>query len=109
MENKNGGALFVAKKEKPTQPDFYGTGEFRGVQFKISGWTNLSRTGTRYQRLIFTEIVPFDTNEISSDLQVTAEKPAQEVTGEQQRLEMGTGVKDLDGNVDSVMLDDLPF
>jgi len=75
MENRNGGALFVAKKEKPTQPDFYGTGDFKGVQFRISGWTNVSRTGTRYQRLIFTEIVPFDTNEIGSELQVTTEIP----------------------------------
>ena len=56
--NKNGGALFNNnKKEKPSQPDYTGIGEFNGVKFKISGWINVSKAGKKYQRLIFTEIV----------------------------------------------------
>lgn len=96
MEQKNNsGSIYRnAKKEKPTQPDYSGTATIEGKQYRISGWINKSKAGSNYLRLLLTQIV---------------EKPAQDVTGEQQRLEMGTGVKDLDGNVDSVMLDDLPF
>lgn len=113
MENRNGGALFVAKKEKPTQPDFYGTGEFKGVQFRISGWTNVSRTGTRYQRLIFTEIVPFDTNEIGSDLQVTAEMPPisndQELADDLNPTAVQATAKMTPISNDQELADDLPF
>ena len=96
MEQKNNsGSLYRnSKKEKPTHPDYSGTVLIEAKQYRISGWINKSKAGSNYLRLLFSEIKP---------------QPAQTPSAEQSRLEMGTGIKDLDGNVDSVMLDDLPF
>lgn len=89
MENKNGGALFRNKKEKPTQPDYSGTGEFNGIKFKISGWVNVSKAGMKYQRLIFTEIV---------------EQPVQDINQEAIQTKAV-----LQGSANEQLVDDLPF
>ena len=90
MEQKNNsGTIFRnAKKETAQAPDYSGTATVAEKKYRIAGWINKSKTGGNYLRIIFNEppMIPI------------APLPA-----EQSRLEIGSG------NVDSVMLDDLPF
>ncbi len=90
MEQKNNsGTIFRnAKKETPQAPDYSGTATVEEKKYRIAGWINKSKTGGNYLRVLFTEVI---------------EKPQAGLPAEQSRLEMGSG------NVDSVMLDDLPF
>ena len=90
MEQKNNsGTIFRnAKKETAQAPDYSGTATIAEKKYRIAGWINKSKTGANYLRVLFTEVI---------------EKPQAEVPAEQSRLEMGSG------NVDSVMIDDLPF
>lgn len=96
MEQKNNsGSIFKnAKKEKPTHPDYSGNATINGKEFRLAGWINKSKSGNSYLRLLFSEII---------------EKPAEGPGAEQQRFEIGSGVRDQSGNIDSVILDDLPF
>lgn len=90
MEQKNNsGTIFRnAKKETQQAPDYSGTATVGEKKYRIAGWINKSKTGGNYLRVLFTEVI---------------EKPQAEVSAEQSRLLMGSG------NVDSVILDDLPF
>lgn len=90
MEQKNNsGTIFRnAKKETAQAPDYSGTATLGEKKYRIAGWINKSKSGANYLRVLFSEII---------------EKPQEGLTAEQSRLEMGNG------NVDSVILDDLPF
>jgi uncharacterized protein (DUF736 family) len=90
MEQKNNsGTIFRnAKKETAQAPDYSGTATVGEKKYRIAGWINKSKTGANYLRVLFTEVV---------------EQPQAGLPAEQSRLEMGSG------NVDSVMIDDLPF
>ena len=94
METKNNsGSLYRnQQKAKEFSPDYSGKAVVADKEYKIAGWVNKSKAGGNYLRILFTEIVP---------------KPQEGPGAEQQRLEMGTGVKD--GNIDSIMIDNLPF
>ena len=94
MDTKNNsGSLYRnQQKAKEFSPDYSGKALVAGKEYKIAGWLNKSKTGGNYLRILFTEVVP---------------KPQESTGAEQQRLNMGTGIKD--GNIDSIMLDDLPF
>ena len=96
MEQKNNsGSLYKnANKDKEIKPDYTGKALIGGKEYRLAGWVNKSKAGANYLRLLFTENEP---------------KPAPAPGVEQSRLEMGTGIKDANGNVDSVMFDDLPF
>lgn len=96
MEQKNNsGSIFKnAKKEKPSHPDYSGNATINGKEFRLAGWINKSKSGNNYLRLLFSEII---------------EKPAENTSGDQQRIEMGNGFKNDDNKIDSVILDDLPF
>lgn len=93
MENKNNsGSLFRnLKKEKETDPDYTGKALIYGKETKMAGWLNKSKAGGNYLRILFTEIKPVDLNQ----------------TSHQAKMPMGTGTSE--GNVDSIMIDDLPF
>lgn len=73
MENKNSGALYRAKKEKQTQPDYSGNCTLDGKQYRIAGWLNKSKSGNDYLRLLFTEQQPADLN--ATTVQTTANMP----------------------------------
>jgi len=73
MENKNSGALYRAKKEKQTQPDYSGNCTLDGKQYRIAGWLNKSKSGNNYLRLLFTEQQPADLN--ATTVQTTANMP----------------------------------
>jgi hypothetical protein len=90
MEQKNNsGTIFRnVKKETAQAPDYSGTATVNEKKFRIAGWINKSKTGSNYLRILFTEII---------------EQPQTGTPTEQSRLEMGNG------NIDSVMIDDLPF
>ena len=96
MEQKNNsGSLYRNEnKDKEIKPDYTGKALIGGKEYRIAGWVNKSKSAKSYLRVLFTEI---------------EQKPNATPDGQQARLEMGTGVKDQSGNVDSVMLDDLPF
>jgi hypothetical protein len=92
MEQKNNsGALFRASKEKETQPDYTGSCLFDGKPYKMSGWVNKSKAGKTYLRILFTEDKSQDFNPTASQ----ATMPMQPQNSQQ--------------NIDSVILDDLPF
>ena len=92
MEQKNNsGSLYKNRKEKPTQPDYNGTATIDGKQYRMSGWVNKSKAGTNYLRVLFTEQQPQDLNATAGQ----AKMPIQPQNSQQ--------------NIDSVILDDLPF
>jgi hypothetical protein len=99
MEQKNNsGSLFryTGKKDnKAASPDYRGKATVNGKPYQMAAWVNKSKAGQNYLRLYFFDVAK-DPN------------PTGQIT-EQGRMEIGSGVKDQAGNVDSVMLDDLPF
>ena len=104
MEQKNNsGSLYKNRKEKPTQPDYNGTATIDGKLYRMSGWVNKSKAGTNYLRVLFTEqgnneLPPKHVFDKLQDLNATAGQatmPMQPQNSQQ--------------NIDSVILDDLPF
>jgi len=89
MEQKNNsGTIFRnAKKETAQAPDYSGTATIGEKKYRIAGWINKSKTGANYLRVLFTEIV-------AQDLNAQAGQAHLPLTP---------------GQVDSIMLDDLPF
>ncbi len=101
MEQKNtSGTLFryTGKKDaKASSPDYRGTATINGKKLSMAAWVNKSKAGQNYLRIYF-----FDVAKDSNPTGVI-EQPQAGLPAEQSRLEMGTG------NIDSVMIDDLPF
>lgn len=92
MEQKNNsGSLYENRKEKETQPDYSGTCTIAGKLYRMSGWVNKSKAGSSYLRVLFTEQQPQDLNATAGQ----AKMPMPPQSSQQ--------------NVDSVILDDLPF
>jgi hypothetical protein len=99
MEQKNNsGSLFryTGKKDsKAASPDYTGTATVDEKQYQMAAWVNKSRAGQNYLRIYF--------RDVAKDPNPTGQNT------EQGRMIIGSGVKDQAGNVNSVMLDDLPF
>jgi|GEM_PF-4413674 len=94
MEQKNNsGTIFRNKKKETAQaPDCTGTATIEGKKYRIAAWSNKSKTGGSYLRVLFTEIAAADLNAPAA---VQATMPLTPLASH--------------GNVDSIMLDDLPF
>lgn len=99
MEQKNNsGTLFRYKGKKDAKassPDYRGTATINGKKLSMAAWVNKSKAGQNYLRIYF-----FD---VAKDPNPTG------AIAEQGRIEISGGVRDQLGNVDSVMLNDLPF
>jgi hypothetical protein len=97
MEQKNNsGTLFrYTGKKEASSPDYRGKATVNGKPYQMAAWVNKSKAGQNYLRIYF-----FD---VAKDPDPTGQNT------EQGRLEIGSGLKDQAGNVDSIMLDDLPF
>jgi hypothetical protein len=96
VKKVNSGTLFrYTGKKKASSPDYRGKATVNGKPYQMAAWVNKSKAGQNYLRIYF-----FD---VAKDLDPTGQNT------EQGRMIIGSGVKDQAGNVDSVMLDDLPF
>lgn len=55
-DNTNKGvAFFNDKKEKDTQPDYRGTGNFNGTDFELALWHRETKDGREYYSISFSE------------------------------------------------------
>lgn len=53
-DNNNSGALFRAKeKTRECSPDYTGSANVGGVEYRVSGWIKKSKAGTSYMSLAF--------------------------------------------------------
>jgi uncharacterized protein (DUF736 family) len=51
-DNTNSGALFKNNnKQKETQPDYQGTINVEGVEYRLAAWLKTSKNGDRYMSL----------------------------------------------------------
>jgi len=93
MEQKNNsGTIFRnEQKEKAQAPDYTGTATVGEKKYRISGWINKSNKGANYLRVLFTEIVAKDLNAQPGQAHIPLTPPPSQ------------------GNVDSIMINDLPF
>lgn len=55
-DNTNSGALFVAKEKRtPKSPDFTGSINIEGVEYFLSGWNKVARSGSEFLSLAVTK------------------------------------------------------
>ena len=66
-DNTNRGVLFKqTNKPKENAPDYKGTFNRKGEDFKVAGWIKMSKAGTPYISLVEDDFVPQPKEEISS-------------------------------------------
>lgn len=54
-DNTNTGVLFRNEyKQKPNQPDYTGTANINGDDYKVAGWKKTSKAGKQFMSLAYT-------------------------------------------------------
>lgn len=59
-DNNLSGALFPADKSSERAPDFTGTAEIEGVEYRLAGWKRVSRNGKAFISLKFEDKAEFN-------------------------------------------------
>ena len=57
-DNNDRGALFKQDKTNDKAPDYKGSFNFKGSDFKIAGWVRESKAGKKYLSLSVDDFVP---------------------------------------------------
>lgn len=57
-DNTNRGVLFKQKKTNDKAPDYKGSFNYKGSEFKIAGWIKMSKAGSPFLSISVDDFVP---------------------------------------------------